>query len=221
MGTLRNLVTPLHQLTARDYIGRMKDEKVHCMSVAREYEESYWDGDRRYGYGGYHYIPGRWESVAQSLIDLYSLNNKSSLLDVGCGTGFLLFEIKRLLPECRVTGFDVSRHGLAKAKQEVKGGLFIHHAATPFPANDNEFDLVISLGCLHNLKLPQLEIALQEIDRVGRAGYLMVESYRNCTELFNLQCWALTAESFLDPEEWRWIYDRCGYSGDYEFIFFE
>ena len=96
MGTLRNLVTPLHQLTARDYLGRMKDEKVHCMSVAREYEESYWDGDRRYGYGGYHYIPGRWESVAQSLIDLYSLNNKSSLLDVGCGTGFLLFEIKSL-----------------------------------------------------------------------------------------------------------------------------
>jgi len=49
----------------------------------------------------------------------------------------------------------------------------------------------------------------------------MMESYRNEKELFNLQCWALTAESFLDPDEWRWVFDCCGYQGDYEFIFFE
>ena len=40
-------------------------------------------------------------------------------------------------------------------------------------------------------------------------------------ELFNLQCWALTAESFLDVEEWVWLYQHFGYTGDYEFIFFE
>ena len=31
----------------------------------------------------------------------------------------------------------------------------------------------------------------------------MVESYRNDKELFNLQCWALTCETFLRPEEWN------------------
>ncbi len=49
----------------------------------------------------------------------------------------------------------------------------------------------------------------------------MLESYRNEQELFNLQCWALTCESFFDTAEWIWIYKRFGYSGDYEFIYFE
>ena len=81
--------------------------------------------------------------------------------------------------------------------------------------------MVISLGCLHNLRVFELEKALNEIDRVGRQGYVMVESYRSEQEQFNLQCWALTCESFFDVDEWIWLYDRFGYTGDYEFIFFE
>ena len=52
MGQLRNFVTPLHKATKRDYLARMVDDKVHCMLKAKEYEYDYWDGDRRYGYGG-------------------------------------------------------------------------------------------------------------------------------------------------------------------------
>ena len=52
-----------------------------------------------------------------------------------------------------------------------------------------EFDLVISLGTFHNLRLPELKIALLEMERVGKQAYLMLESYRNERELFNLQCW--------------------------------
>ena len=39
--------------------------------------------------------------------------------------------------------------------------------------------------------------------------------------MFNLQCWALTGESFFDVAEWIWLYNRFGYTGDYEFIYFE
>ena len=41
MGKLLNIVTPLHQATERDYLGRMLDEKVHCMQVAKQYEQDY------------------------------------------------------------------------------------------------------------------------------------------------------------------------------------
>ena len=58
MSKLMNFVTPLHRSTKRDYLARMVDDKVHCMLKAKEYERDYWDGDRRYGYGGYRYIPG-------------------------------------------------------------------------------------------------------------------------------------------------------------------
>ena len=66
------------------------------MNIAQKYSRNYWDGDRKYGYGGYKYIPGRWSSVAKKLISIYKLNNKSKNLDVGCGKGYLLYEIKRL-----------------------------------------------------------------------------------------------------------------------------
>ena len=220
MGNLVNYVTALHQATSRSYIERMVDDKVNCMLKAKEYGFDYWDGNRRYGYGGYKYIPGRWKSVAESLIKNYNLTNDSSVLDVGCGKGFLLYEMKLLLPDLKISGFDVSKHGIADAKVEIKKDLFIHKAQQPYPFEDKQFDLVISLGCLHNLRIFDLEVALKEIERAGKQGYIMLESYRNEQELFNLQCWALTCESFFDQKEWIWIYNHFGYSGDYEFEYF-
>src|SRR5215469_14544292 len=124
MGQLLNIVTPLHKATKRDYLARMVDDKVHCMLKAKEYEFDYWDGDRRYGYGGYKFIEGRWAPVAKALIEIYGLQNGSRVLDVGCGKAYLLYELKKLLPDIRVTGFDISRYGLANAKEEVKPYLF-------------------------------------------------------------------------------------------------
>ena len=220
MGQLQNFVTPLHQATKRNYLSRMVDDKVHCMKVAKEYGPDYWDGDRRYGYGGYSYMPGRWKPVADALIKQYGLTNTSSVLDVGCGKAFLLYEMKLLLPCLRIAGFDISRHGIDNAQEAIKDALFMYKAQDKYPYRDQEFDLVISLGCLHNLRVFELESALKEIERVGKQGYVMLESYRNEQELFNLQCWALTCESFFDVEEWVLLYKYFGYSGDYEFIYF-
>ena len=221
MGDLVNFVTPLHKATERAYIDRMIDDKVNCMLKAKEYEYDYWDGDRRFGYGGYKYLAGRWKPVAEAFIDKYGLTNNSSVLDVGCGKAYLLYELKLLLPDLRVKGFDISKHGLNEAKENLKEDLFIHKAQEKYPFEDNEFDLVISLGCLHNLRIFELRTALGEIERVGTSGYIMLESYRNELEQFNLQCWALTCESFFDKKEWEWIYNHFGYTGDYEFIYFE
>ena len=199
----------------------MVDEKVHCMLKAKEYEADYWDGDRRYGYGGYKYMEGRWEPVAEALIDAYNLSNDSKILDVGCGKAYLLYEIKKLLPEIEMVGFDISKHGLADAKEEIRDSLFLYRAQDRYPWGNDYFDLVISLGCLHNLRVFELETAVKEIERVGKQKYIMLESYRNEEEQFNLQCWALTAESFFDTAEWIWLYNHFGYTGDYEFIYFE
>ena len=220
MGQLLNVVTPLHRRTARDYVARMVDDKVQCMVKAKEYGFDYWDGDRRYGYGGYRY-DGRWRPVAEHLIEHYGLEANARILDVGCGKAHLLHELKQLLPRAEVTGFDISAHGLADAPEAVRAHLFRYRAQDPYPWGDRHFDLVLSLGCLHNLRVFELESAVREIERVGRRKYIMVESYRNEREQFNLQCWALTAESFFDTAEWIWLYRHFGYTGDYEFIYFE
>ncbi len=221
MEKLKEIVTPLHQATKRDYLARMQDDKPHCMIKAKEYGFDYWDGDRRFGYGGYKYLPGRWKPVAEALIRDYRLGPGSRVLDIGCGKGFLLHEMLLLEPKLIISGFDSSDYGLAHAKDEVKPRLFKHRAQEKYPFKTKEFDLVISLGTFHNLKLSELKVALGEMERVGKQGYLMLESYRSELEQFNLECWALTAETLLDVNEWIWLYKEFGYSGDYEFIFFE
>ena len=221
MGRLLDIVTPLHRATERDYLARMNDDKVACMLKAKEYEYDYWDGDRRYGYGGYRYIEGRWAPVAEKLIELYGLTDGSSVLDVGCGKAFLLYEMQKLVPGLAVAGMDISHHALASAPQEVRPHLRLHRAQDPLEYEDNQFDLVISLACLHNLRLYDLQRALAEIERVGRRAYVMVEAYRDELEQFNLECWALTAESLLHTSEWTWLFELSGYTGDYELIYFE
>src|SRR5258708_39055118 len=104
MGQLLNVVTPLHKRTKRDYLALMVDDKVHCMLKAKEYERDYWDGDRRYGYGGYRYIEGRWAPGAQGLIHLHGLEGKGGILDVGFGKGYRVGEIHGLRRE---TGLGV------------------------------------------------------------------------------------------------------------------
>ncbi len=221
MGKLVEVFTPLHKKTSRKYIDRMIDGKVHCMLKAKEYEQDYWDGDRRYGYGGYKY-DGRWKPVAERLIEFYDLKDGDKILDVGCGKAHLLFELKKLLPNAELHGFDISKHGIKNAPEGIRDALVIAKAQEPYPYEDQYFDFVMSLGCLHNLRIFELEKALKEIERVGKnKKFIMLESYRNEQEQFNLQCWALTAESFFDKEEWIWLYEHFGYTGDYEFIYFE
>ena len=48
----------------------------------------------------------------------------------------------------------------------------------------------------------------------------MVESYRNEQELYNLQCWVLTCETFMDKKTWVNLINKFN-NIDYEFIYFE
>ncbi len=221
MSKLKNYIASLHQSSKRDYLSRMNDNKIECMIEAKKYGINYWDGDRRYGYGGYKYIENRWKPLAEDLINNYNLSSDSKVLDVGCGKGYLLYEIKKLIPNIKIYGIDNSDYGILNSHHEIKSFIFKQKAEDVLPFEDDEFDLVISITTLHNLRIFDLEKSLQEIQRVGKNGYLVVESYRNERELFNLECWALTCESFFDVDEWIWLFEKFGYHGDYEFIFFE
>lgn len=220
MGELVEIVTPLHKRTSRDYLARMQDDKPGCMAVAKRYGQEYWDGDRRFGYGGYHY-DGRWAPVARALAERYGLEPGSRVLDVGCGMGFLLYELSLAVPGLELAGLDISVYALENAKPEIRDRLRLHDAAEPLPFPDGHFDLALSLTTLYNLAPRRLFGALGELGRVARQGYVVLESWRNDAELANLQCWALTCETFMAPPDWVWFFELAGYHGDYEFIYFE
>ena len=220
MGKLKKIITSLHTSTKRNYLSRMNDNKVKCMKKANKFDYNYWDGSRKYGYGGYKYIPGRWSKVAKKILKNYKLNSKSKILDVGCGKGFLLKEIKNILPGIKIVGFDISKYAIKNSHPDIKKFLFKHDVRKRFPFKKKYYDLVISINTLHNLSLYDLSFALMECQRVAKNKYVVVESFRNEEELFNLQCWALTCKSFFSPEEWKWIFKKNSFNGDFEFIYF-
>jgi len=211
----------LHSSTKRDYVARVVEfDKATCAEVASRFAQEYWDGERQYGYGGYRY-DGRWRPIAERMAQHYGLKPGMRVLDVGCGKGFLLHEFAQVVPGIEVAGIDVSAYGIENAKQEVRSSLQVGDAAT-LPFEDKSFDLVLTLGTLHNLGIESLWSAVSEIERVGRGGkYIMVESYRNQREKANLLYWQLTCKSFYSTEDWEWLYRMIGYTGDYGFIFFE
>ena len=221
MKKLKNYITPLHKSAKRDYLDRMMNEKAKCIKIAKKYDYHYWDGSRRTGYGGYKYIPGHWKEMAQQLIKDYNLKADSKVLDVGCGKAFLLHEMKLIEPKLNIMGFDISKYALEHNTDITKSYVYYQKAQDPFKYQDKEIDLVISLNLLHNLRFFDLKKAISEINRVGKQAYVVVESYRNEEELFNLQCWATVCESFFDVDEWIYLFSEFNYKGDYEFIFFE
>jgi SAM-dependent methyltransferase len=219
-GARVDLVQSLHASTKRDYRARvLEHDKAECAAVAGRFDEAYWDGERQYGYGGYRY-DGRWRPLAQQLVDRYGLTAASRVLDVGCGKGYLLHELTQIVPGIDVRGLDISAYAIEHAKEDLRDRLECGDAAR-LPFADAAFDLVVSLGTLHNLPVADLWSALEEIERVGRgAKYVMVESYRDEREKMNLLYWQLTCKSFYSVEDWEWLYRRVGYRGDYGFIFF-
>lgn len=218
---IRKFVTNLHVRTKRNYLKRMTDNKVHCMKVAKKYEKDYWDGDRRFGYGGYKYIENYWKKTAINIIKTYKLNQNSKVLDIGCGKGYLLYELKKIIPSIKIKGLDISNYAIQNSKPEIKKFTKKLDATKKLPFKKNYFDLVISLGTLHNFSLEELSKCIKEINRICKKSYIMVESFRNNKELFNLQCWALTCKTFLGVSDWIWFLKKNNFKGDLEFIFFE
>ncbi len=216
-----DFLTPLHSKTKRDYLARVNEyPKAEAIKKAKEYGYDYWDGDRRFGYGGYRY-DGRWRVVAEQMAAHYGLTKESRVLDIGCGKAFLLYEITQVVPGITVAGIDISSYAIENAKEEVRSSLRVADAVD-LPFDDDSFDFVFSINTLHNLYCHDLDRALREMERVGKKDkYLVVESYRTEEEKVNLMYWVLTGECFFSPEEWKWWFEHCGYTGDYSFIYFE
>lgn len=112
------------------------------------------------------------------LFDNLQLAPNLRILDVGCATGFPLFELAhRLGSRCHITGMDIWRPAIQRAahKRRVYGldyvSLVIGDALQiPFPTD--HFDLIVSNLGVNNFENPAA--ALAECARVAKAGARLV-----------------------------------------------
>lgn len=198
----------------RDVEWRFKNLTEKQRGTARQFGKEFFDGDRLWGYGGYVY-DGRWVNVVKRFRDYYGLNSGSSVLDVGCAKGFMLYEFMNIIPGIKVSGLDISSYALSNALPAVKPFLTLGNARDlPFP--DHCFDLVISINTVHNLELEECKKAIAEIERVNKKhSFLVLDSYRNPEEEDRMRKWNITGKTILSVDEWIKLFNEVGYTGDY------
>jgi ubiquinone/menaquinone biosynthesis C-methylase UbiE len=199
----------------RDISGRLKSKSEAVRDIAQQFGEAFFDGDRETGYGGFHYHSRFWRPVIPDLISHFELSDTSSLLDVGCAKGFMLYDLLQTLPAMKVAGVDISEYAISHAKDEVKDFVSVADAkALPFA--DNSFDVVMSINTVHNLEQEQCGVALQEIERVSRGkSFITVDAYTNAMEEERMYAWNLTAKTIMHVDEWKVFLKKVGYTGDY------
>ncbi|MCJ7654765.1 MAG: class I SAM-dependent methyltransferase [Dehalococcoidia bacterium] len=183
--------------------------------IARQFGKEYFDGERLYGYGGYYYNPRFWQATVRRFRDYYQLAEDASVLDVGCGKGFMLRDFKELMPNLTIAGIDISDYGIEHAMGTVKPFLRVGNARELL-YEDNSFDLVISINTIHNLPLVECQQALREIQRVSRKhAFITVDAWRTEEEHERMMKWNLTALTYMHVDEWKRVFEEVGYQGDY------
>jgi ubiquinone/menaquinone biosynthesis C-methylase UbiE len=189
--------------------------------LSRQFGNDYFDGDRMHGSGGYHYHPRFWTDTVALMREHYALAGDASILDVGCGKGFMLKDFQVLMPQARLQGLDVSQYAIDNAQQEVQQLLQVGDARR-LPFADGSFDLVTSINVAHNFELDECAQAILEVQRVSRKNaFIVVDAWRNDAEREALQKWVLTCVTAMHVDDWIAFFRRIGYAGDYDWTITE
>ena len=183
--------------------------------IAREFGKEFFDGNRKNGYGGFHYNPRFWQPVIPTFQKHLELTSESSVLDIGCAKGFMIHDMKKLIPGITVKGIDISNYAIENVIESMKDNVMVADARD-LPFRDNSFDVVISITTVHNLDRDDCIRSLREIERVSRRkSFVTVDAYRNEDERTAMLAWNLTAKTILKVEEWIDLFNEAGYTGDY------
>lgn len=168
------------------------DEKVLRRELQKNYARMALFPNRRY-----HLNTGRslaafvgyrgedLDSVPSNAVDTFSgvgnplamvdLRSGDAVLDVGCGAGLdVLLAARRVGPEGRVTGIDLTSEMVRKAREngrkaKATNATFQDGIAEALPFPDHSFDVVISNNVVNDLCFDKIA-ALGEMFRVLRPG---------------------------------------------------
>jgi SAM-dependent methyltransferase len=183
--------------------------------LAREFGKDFFDGDRKNGYGGFNYFPRFWQPVIPTFKKHWNLDSSKKVLDIGCAKGFMMYDMKKLIPGITVKGIDISEYAIKNAMDEIKQHVQVANAVD-LPFEDNEFDVSISVTTIHNLEIDECAKALQEVERVSKQGsFVTLDAYRNDEEKERMFNWNLTAKTVMSVDEWKKFFKEIGYTGDY------
>lgn len=142
-----------------------------------------------------------------------NIQEKWTMLDIGCGGGATLKRLLKRSKDCQVYGIDISEESIAKArkvnsKQLDKQVFICQGSADDLPYEDNKFELVTAVETIYFWK--NLPHCLQEVRRVLKTkGYftIMIEILDNNT------IWTDLVEGMkaYSPEELKEMLEDAGF----------
>jgi len=199
----------------RNLAERAAEKTEEDRRVARKFDERFFDGERRNGYGGFNYNSRFWKPVVPTFVDHWRLKAGMKVLDVGCAKGFMMHDLCEGIPGIQVTGIDISEYAITNCIGSMRENVQVGNAKKlNFP--DNSFDVTISINTIHNLELDECIMALKEIERVSQLGsFITVDAYRSDEEKERMFAWNLTAKTILSVDEWLRVFKEAGYTGDF------
>jgi ubiquinone/menaquinone biosynthesis C-methylase UbiE len=113
-----------------------------------------------------HYKPENVRRVESIIKDLAAKCSGGVLLDIGCGSGFMLNIAKKYFK--RVVGIDITQAMLDKVDLS-SGNIELKLAdSSSLPFNDKSFDVCTAYGFLHHL--PELDSTFKEVSRCLKVG---------------------------------------------------
>ncbi len=111
--------------------------------------------------------------LREALLEIEGGARSARLLDIACGTGAFLAEIKRNHPRLAVTGIDLSAPYLAVARRRLAAWsrtAFVEANAEQLPFTDSSADIVTCVYLFHELPRSARRAVAAEIARVLKPG---------------------------------------------------
>ena len=118
---------------------------------------------------------GRDRAFREKTLDLATLAEGESVLDIGCGTGTLALAARRRVgPKARVAGIDPSPEMIARARKKARRAgvevAFDTAVAEQLPFEAGSFDIVMGTLMLHHLPEDARQRCIAEVRRVLKPG---------------------------------------------------
>jgi radical SAM protein with 4Fe4S-binding SPASM domain len=115
------------------------------------------------------------DRLTREIVDhLMSLVGESAeVVDIGCGVGDLLLEVRRRRPGVRVYGCDFSEFAVEGARAALPDGEFLQHTiGTALPYDSARFDVVLCTDVIEHIEHPRQVVA--ELVRICRPGGVVI-----------------------------------------------
>lgn len=192
-----------------------KKRSIISKIIASSEDEEYYDGDRKFGFGGYHY-DGRWIKLLPKIIKKYSITEKSRVLEIGCKKGFFLNDLKILVPKIKFYGIEDHNYPIKKAMKSVKKNIQ-NCKYYNLPFKNKSIDFLFGFSCIYKYNLFDLVNTLKEIQRVSKKSLISVAAYETKKEKEVFEDWTLIGNILLHKNEWKTLFKKVGYKGDYYF----